>query len=61
MADNCTHHFCYERSNGPTSRGVCKHCGEVRNSSNSLSPPKFIMELTDKQFARFRGAFKKRS
>ena len=41
----CTHHWVIDAANGHSSRGVCKHCDEVREFANSLEksvwfPPK---------------------
>ena len=33
---NCPpHHIVYERPDGPTSKGECKHCGETFEHANS--------------------------
>ena len=35
LSDECVHHWILAQPNGPTSNGVCKHCGvsdEFRNS-----------------------------
>ncbi len=32
----CTHHWMIETSYGPTSKGVCRLCGEEREFDNSL-------------------------
>ena len=33
---NCPpHHIVYERPDGPTSKGVCKHCGEDFEHANA--------------------------
>ena len=32
----CVHHWLIESSSGPTSRGVCKFCGEERAFENFL-------------------------
>ena len=29
------HHIVYERPDGPTSKGVCKHCGEEFEHANA--------------------------
>lgn len=34
----CTHHWSIEPPNGPTSRGTCLKCGEVREFRNSPEP-----------------------
>jgi hypothetical protein len=35
-ADDCVHHWQIEISNGPWSKGTCKHCGNVREFANSV-------------------------
>ena len=35
IASNCAHHWVIAASNGPTSEGVCKRCGERREFTNS--------------------------
>ncbi len=32
----CTHYWMIETSHGPTSKGVCRFCGEERGFDNSL-------------------------
>ncbi len=32
----CQHHWVYESPNGPTSKGVCKKCGETREDRNTI-------------------------
>jgi hypothetical protein len=32
----CAHHWLIESPNGPTSRGTCKVCGELREFKNSV-------------------------
>ncbi len=32
----CVHYWIIEPSNGPTSPGVCKFCGEIRHFVNSI-------------------------
>lgn len=34
--DTCAHHWLIESPNGPTSRGTCKACGELREFKNSV-------------------------
>lgn len=33
----CKHHFLLPESNGPTSLGVCKNCGEEKECRNSYT------------------------
>jgi hypothetical protein len=33
----CKHHWLIEPANGPTSRGICKLCGEVKLFDNVLA------------------------
>ena len=33
----CAHHWLIESSNGPTSFGICKHCGAVKEFYNDLN------------------------
>ena len=44
VAENqCQHYWIIEMANGPTSKGVCKYCGEERdffNADPNLSIPK---------------------
>ncbi len=35
----CRHHWMIEAPSGPTSKGVCQKCGEVREFRNSLPDP----------------------
>jgi hypothetical protein len=35
VPQGCTHYWVIESANGPTSRGVCKFCGEQREFRNS--------------------------
>jgi len=35
----CRHYWIIESPNGPTSRGVCKYCGTVKEFSNYLPYP----------------------
>lgn len=32
----CRHHWDIEPPNGPTSRGICRHCGDEQEFSNTL-------------------------
>ncbi|MBI2405568.1 hypothetical protein HYV21_00740 [Candidatus Microgenomates bacterium] len=34
----CAHHWDIESPNGPTSRGICRHCGDEQEFSNTLPP-----------------------
>ena len=34
--EECTHHWVIDQPNGPTSRGVCKLCGEHSEFRNSM-------------------------
>ena len=34
---NCQHHWLIEPANGPTSEGVCKHCGAKDSFRNYVS------------------------
>ena len=38
--DKCCHYWKIETPNGPTSKGVCRICGEEKEFSNS--PPEFV-------------------
>ncbi len=33
--DQCPHHWIIESAAGPTSKGVCQHCGESREFENA--------------------------
>ena len=35
----CAHHWVIEPSNGPTSGGVCRRCGQNRDFQNSIDTP----------------------
>lgn len=35
----CIHHWMIEPSGGPTSIGICKHCGEVKEFYNDWKNP----------------------
>ena len=35
-AENCVHHWVLAQPNGPTSNGVCKHCGITEEFRNSM-------------------------
>ena len=62
----CVHHWVIEAAEGAKSRGVCKHCGEIREFDNYISvdswvddvfkiksPPKPSESDFDKKLARF--------
>ncbi len=36
VESNCHHHWVIESPNGPTSRGCCRTCGEIREFKNSI-------------------------
>ena len=44
--DECHHYWIIEVANGPTSEGVCKHCGETKIFYNSM--PDFSVPKRDK-------------
>lgn len=37
VQDTCHHYWILEKANGPTSRGVCKFCGAVKEFDNRTS------------------------
>jgi len=41
----CPHHWMIERAAGPTSKGVCRLCGEERDFDNSLEAPSWVAEV----------------
>ena len=36
LESDCNHHWVIESPNGPTSRGCCRACGEIREFKNSV-------------------------
>lgn len=39
MPLSCRHHWIIDAPSGPTSRGVCRKCGDAREFRNSLPDP----------------------
>ena len=55
---NCVHHWVFDMPNGPTSRGVCKHCNEIKIAVNSMRPFSFVERLNGKEFDALREKLK---
>lgn len=45
----CPHHWIIETSQGSTSKGVCRLCGEERDFANSPDLVKHWTEVADKK------------
>ena len=44
----CVHHWMIDAAYGPTSFGVCKHCGLVKEFSNMFEEPFIKHEIASK-------------
>ncbi len=57
----CCHHWIIEAPNGPTSKGVCRICGEEKQFNNfaqKLNPKKISLVQTNHRRARnYAGSF----
>lgn len=55
VKEQCHHHWVIESASGPTSRGVCRLCGTVKEFSNRLPDTRWegdtsiLFELADTQ------------
>ncbi len=47
----CPHHWIIETSHGPTSKGVCRLCGEEREFANSPAQVKHWTEIAQQKRA----------
>lgn len=43
---SCRHHWIIDSPKGPTSRGVCRLCGEARDFYNYLDQPYWDIDIT---------------
>ena len=43
----CNHHWIIDSANGPTSRGTCKLCQQIRDFTNSIGQPKWGRRTVD--------------
>ncbi len=51
----CTHHWMIETSYGPTSKGVCRLCGEEREFDNSLEAFNWVTQAKKAREAKAAG------
>ena len=40
---HCCHHWCIDTPQGPTSMGICIHCGDHQEFQNSIDPNVFTL------------------
>ncbi len=51
----CTHHWMIETSYGPTSKGVCRSCGEEREFDNTLEAFSWVTQAKKARQAKAAG------